>query len=291
MSETINIANEFPEMLRDLWRPTQAGRPSNPAFDFNQMLDQRYGHMFYEPCHDRALGTLLEKIEVRVAELLETVDDDISEEVSENDLLISDLETQVDQLTEQLAAAERERKNLQERLDDALEACGTPEFAKWEVPSGIEFAEIHVESSVPKESNGVTAPKSGVTKRVWEIADEITRNRETGGFPATKGEVVAKATAEGIKETTAQAAYSSWCKFHSINAKDTSKPYVHKEPKVKAEIVVGNDPMTVPVEVVSAPAVLPQFDGAPLTLASRCQSFAPPPPLPVFLPPPPLPPQ
>lgn len=93
-----------------------------------------------------------------------------------------------------------------------------------------------------KEHNGVTRPKSGVTEQVWALADTITtRKRAEGGFPATKAEVVAVAKLKNIKESTAGAAYSAWCKFFEINAKDTSKPYVQKEAKAETTTQAPED--------------------------------------------------
>lgn len=48
--------------------------------------------------------------------------------------------------------------------------------------------------------------KSGVSKRVWDIADEMS---STGSIP-TRSEVMTKAIAEGINKATAGTQYSRW---------------------------------------------------------------------------------
>lgn len=190
---------------------------------------------------------------------------------------ITQLEAIIEARNQQLDQLDRDCRNLQERLNDALNA----------VKGQQAMAPV-----ATKEPRKIVAPKSGVTKQVWEIADKITyEKRAQGGYPATKAEVVAGAVAAGVNEATAGASYSNWCHFFEINSKDTSKPYVHKEVKPKETedmfTKMINDHLgpeeddEISVSTNPEP-VVPFF---PLT----APVFAPPPPPPAYLPPAPLP--
>jgi hypothetical protein len=64
--------------------------------------------------------------------------------------------------------------------------------------------------------NGVSQPSLGTkTRRVWEIADEISAAE---GRPALRGEVAAKAEAEGINKGTIATQYAKWCIFYAVDA-------------------------------------------------------------------------
>jgi len=54
---------------------------------------------------------------------------------------------------------------------------------------------------------GVFKPKSGVTLRVWEIADELSARL---GRQASRADVIERAIAEGINERTASTQHSQW---------------------------------------------------------------------------------
>lgn len=52
-------------------------------------------------------------------------------------------------------------------------------------------------------------PKSGVTARVWDLADEITTRK---GKQAARRDVLERAVSEGIHERTASKQYNDWRK-------------------------------------------------------------------------------
>jgi len=54
---------------------------------------------------------------------------------------------------------------------------------------------------------GVFKPKSGVTLRVWEIADELSARL---GRQAARADVIERAISEGINERTASTQHSQW---------------------------------------------------------------------------------
>lgn len=91
--------------------------------------------------------------------------------------------------------------------------------------AGSEAAAARVELA---KSNGVTQPRSGTkTRRVWEIADEISADK---GRPALRGEVMEKGNAEGLSQGTIATQYGRWCGFHGVTkemlkaARDAEKP-------------------------------------------------------------------
>lgn len=173
---------------------------------------------------------------------------------------IIQLEATLEARNQQLDQLDRDCRNLQERLRDALA----------QVP-GVMGASSNPTSREQVEGRARRAPKSGFTKQVWDIADKITsEKRAQGGHPATKAEVTAQAVAAGIKEATAQSSYSAWCHFFGVNPKDTSKPYV-----AKAQMSADADP---DAEETPDKIVTPEM-----------VCFAPPPPPPAYLPPAPLP--
>ncbi len=58
-------------------------------------------------------------------------------------------------------------------------------------------------------AQNVLRPKSGVTRRIWEIADDITKSHNR---KAERGEVLARARREGIHEGTTSKQYNDWRK-------------------------------------------------------------------------------
>lgn len=195
---------------------------------------------------------------------------------------ITQLEAIIEARNQQLDQLDRDCRNLQERLNDALNA----------VKGQQAMAPV-----ATKEPRKIVAPKSGVTKQVWDIADKITyEKRAQGGHPATKAEVVAASVTAGVKEGTAGVAYANWCHFFGVNPKDTSKPYV-----AKAQMSADADPDAqetpelpmaehTPIEIPTDPtrtAVRAVLDAY---FPPTAPVFAPPPPPPAYLPPAPLPP-
>jgi len=72
------------------------------------------------------------------------------------------------------------------------------------------------------QQNGVTRPKDGTqTGRVWAISDEESR---AAGRAATRKEVIAKGTAEGLNEATIATQYGRWRKFHGLKAEPRPMP-------------------------------------------------------------------
>lgn len=56
---------DFSELLRDLWVLSESG----------QFLDQHYGHGFFKPLHDHALGDLLDRIEAKYQNEIQSLQD------------------------------------------------------------------------------------------------------------------------------------------------------------------------------------------------------------------------
>lgn len=80
----------------------------------------------------------------------------------------------------------------------------------------------NTEAEQPKEekpqlakANGVSQPRAGTkTRRVWDIADEISKS---AGRPAFRKEVLEQCDAEGIVRGTAATQYGKWCTFHGLD--------------------------------------------------------------------------
>ncbi len=66
----------------------------------------------------------------------------------------------------------------------------------------------------PIVQNGVTRPSSGLTKKVWDIADELSGIKKA---PATRAEVTEKGLAEGLVVGTIHTQYGKWRKFHGLS--------------------------------------------------------------------------
>lgn len=65
------------------------------------------------------------------------------------------------------------------------------------------------------KKNGVTRPNRGVTLRVWEIADEVSKETKA---PATRKAVTEKGVAEGLETGTIHTQYGRWRKFNGLSA-------------------------------------------------------------------------
>ena len=71
------------------------------------------------------------------------------------------------------------------------------------------------------QSNGISQPKEGTTTgRIWSIADEISAKQKR---PATRAEVLEKATAENINEATVATQYQRWRTFHGLEKQPRAK--------------------------------------------------------------------
>jgi hypothetical protein len=66
------------------------------------------------------------------------------------------------------------------------------------------------------EGGPATRPQSGVTLRVWDIADAIVA--EVGTPKDLRAEIIAECTAQGINSATAATQYSRWFKNRRANA-------------------------------------------------------------------------
>lgn len=85
---------DFSESLRDLWVPSESG----------QFLDQRYGHGFFEPLHDHALGNLLDRIKAKYQNEIQSLQDLLAK----SEELLSEKQGRIVQLEDELAE-ERDR--------------------------------------------------------------------------------------------------------------------------------------------------------------------------------------
>jgi len=64
------------------------------------------------------------------------------------------------------------------------------------------------------EQNGVRRPKPGTaTGRVWEIADELSKEQES---PAARADVLKAFEGEGGNSATGATQYGRWRKFHGL---------------------------------------------------------------------------
>lgn len=103
-----------------------------------------------------------------------------------------------------------------------------------------------VEKAAPApkdEQNGVTRPAGGVTRRVWEIADEISAREKR---PAARAEVTEVATKEGINVGTVHTQFGRWRKYYGLTtpkeerAAQMAAAKAEKE-KAKAEAKAAKD--------------------------------------------------
>jgi len=82
----------------------------------------------------------------------------------------------------------------------------------------------------------ILRPKSGVTRRIWEIADAVT---EETGRQATRKAVLERAEAEGLRYGTISKQYNDWRKAYE----DTPPPGVNEAPSAPfhLQLQVGAD--------------------------------------------------
>lgn len=242
-----NMLSAIKDALKNHWRAV-IGKPEAKA----QWMPQEYGVQYWEPSHERSLHLLLEELETTLEKELRERDEEI--ERLENDTCSSDdlkaaeeelkqrnievealeatkgrLELQIEELIANNTFLTRHNEELQGRLNDALggiEAMGIPDAP--DLPAITTISTV-ISEDVPvvatSEINGVTPPKSGATKTTWDAADAILAT----GIKPTRAQVVEAAAASGVKEATAAAAYSQWCRYHSINSKNPELPFELKE--------------------------------------------------------------
>ncbi len=222
-----------------------------------QWMPQEFGVTYWEPQHERSLLNTLEEIEAdvekrrvddteKIAELGKAVADHKQEIIE----LKAKFENDISDLRNRNTFLSKHNEELRGRLKDALEPpLGIKEQGA--IASGVMFASVDsedhftivdIDNPVPvvippvTEINGVTPPKSGATKTVWDCANAFL----VAGEKPTRAQVVGAAVNQGVKEATAAAAYSQWCRYNSINSKDPSQPFELKERR-KGEAKKQND--------------------------------------------------
>lgn len=243
-----NLLSAIKDALKNHWRAV-IGEPEAKA----QWMPQEYGVQYWEPSHERSLHSLLEELEATLEKELWGRDEEIERlkknAVSSDDLKAAEeklkqrnievealeatkgrLELQIEELTSSNTFLTRHNEELQGRLNDALEVrdkgmvkMTTVSTVISEDPLVIEDKDVPVVAT--SEINGVTPPKSGHTKATWDAADILLAT----GIKPTRAQVVEAAAASGVKEATAAAAYSQWCRYHSINSKNPELPFELKE--------------------------------------------------------------
>jgi hypothetical protein len=113
------------------------------------------------------------------------------------------------------------------------------------------------EMSNVAEQNGVKWPQRGASARVFEIAQAISTQKKDF---ATKDEVVAAATAEGINAGTAGTQYSAWLRYWQGPVNEApAAPVAPVQPQAPAAPVAPVPPqhqMPVAPQQTTAPAVV-----------------------------------
>lgn len=110
---------------------------------------------------------------------------------------------------------------------------------------------------VKDEQNGVTRPSTGATRRVWEIADEISAKQKR---PAERAEVTEVAEKEGLVKGTIHTQFGRWRKYYGLvtpadeRAAKLAKAKADKEAAkaAKAAAKPAAKPAPVPVPAVAA---------------------------------------
>lgn len=65
------------------------------------------------------------------------------------------------------------------------------------------------------KQNGVTRPNRGVTLKVWEIADQVSKDTKA---PATRKLVTEAGLAAGLEQGTIHTQYGRWRKFNGLTS-------------------------------------------------------------------------
>lgn len=93
--------------------------------------------------------------------------------------------------------------------------------------------EVAETPAAPKdERNGVTRPAGGVTRRVWEIADEISAKK---GEPAERKEVTEIAEAENVNTGTIHTQFGRWRKYYGLVTPKEERAKLMAEAKIQRE--------------------------------------------------------
>jgi len=116
-------------------------------------------------------------------------------------------------------AAEREQTKLaaKQARDDAAKAKAD------EKTQAAERAKADREASRMPEQNGVRRPKPDtLCGKTWEIFDKVSGER---GSPASIGEAMPLAQAQGLNDANTRTEYARWRKFHNVTGRiDAPKP-------------------------------------------------------------------
>jgi hypothetical protein len=92
---------------------------------------------------------------------------------------------------------------------------------------------------VLEKQNGVTRPGAGVTGKVWEIANALSKEL---GAPATRKAVMEAGAAQGINAATLATQYGRWCRFHGLTKKAVTPSATAPAAPAAAEVVVEETP-------------------------------------------------
>lgn len=140
------------------------------------------------------------------------------------------------------------------------------------------------------EQNGVKWPQRGASARVFEIAQTISTQKKDY---ATKEEVIAAATAEGINEGTAGTQYSAWRRYWEGPSKAAEVPQAPAAPVAPVAPLAPQAPAAIPpagmqaivdtvqqanVQAAAAPApIAPLVQAPPATfMPPQPPAYAPP---------------
>lgn len=142
-------------------------------------------------------------------------------------------------------AVEKAEKKATEEADKAAKKAQ----ADAEKAAKTQAAEQTKAASKLPEQNGITRPKpDSQTGKAWAIFDQVSNKN---GAPASIGETLPMATAQGINEATCRTQYARWRKFNGVAGRvDAPKPVA---PEVPAAPVEGAVPPAPPAPV-AAPA-------------------------------------
>lgn len=86
--------------------------------------------------------------------------------------------------------------------------------------------------AVVDEKNGVTRPSSGKTKRVWDVADEMSQALKA---PVDRSSLTERLLAEGLVVGTIHTQYGKWRKYHGLVTPKEAKPAVPPAPPAPAQ--------------------------------------------------------
>ena len=111
--------------------------------------------------------------------------------------------------------AEKTKEEIAAEKKAAAEAAKEAKKAEREAKKKAD-AEAKAANKVESvKQHGVTRPNRGVTLKVWEIADAISKAEKR---PATRKEVTEKGEAEGLEVGTIHTQYGRWRKFNGLSS-------------------------------------------------------------------------